>query len=79
MSRNFPNAKTALTEYEKGVDARVRDWDDAWTTFQIRLCQQAQAAAVDKVREAFYQDTKQKECYAMPIAHLREVINADKN
>lgn len=58
MSGGFARTRAALDVYDKGEAARKLAWDKARTAAHVREAVEADEAADDLVRDAFYEDTK---------------------
>lgn len=54
------NLVAALTEYDRTAPARQVKWDAVQTNEDVNACLAMDKEADDKVREAFYQDTKDR-------------------
>jgi hypothetical protein len=75
MSLDLTNTAQALAEYDKTYSARLRMLDEALTDAAVNAWGVAVKEAVDKVRRAFYEDTKDRNslcgCMATSISYLR--------
>jgi hypothetical protein len=73
----FPNSKKALKEYDKMLPTFNAMADAVQTDADVYGLMIKEKVAVDKVREAYYQDTKdfncRDNCMLCSIAFIREM------
>jgi hypothetical protein len=69
--------KAALKEYDSSKPARTKAWDDAKTDADVDAADAADTAALNKVREAFYTVTRDRNsrdsCMRVPLDFMRQV------
>lgn len=58
MSRVFENTRKALQEFDETAAQRAQAWSVVETNDEVGACEVADNAALNKVREAYYLDTK---------------------
>lgn len=72
----FAHSRAALIEFDASVATRNAAWDCASSGADIESAQMHDHAAADKVRAAFYQDTKHinrpEYCMRIDIAFIRQ-------
>ena len=74
----FDNTRVAMAEYEKTLPARNAAWDRATTDAEIVECVKVDTAAMNKVREAYYEDTKafnpRANCMLLAYQDIRRIV-----
>jgi hypothetical protein len=79
MILTLDNTKVALARYDAGQPARDAYLDAAQTDGEVYRWMLDQKIAADEVREAFFEDTKDRNshdnCMIVEIAWLRELVS----
>jgi hypothetical protein len=73
----FDNTRLALLTYELGYWEREADWASVESDLEIERCAANDAAALRKVQEAYYQDTKHinslENCLLVDLQFMRRM------
>ena len=77
MDFHFPHTKVALEEYDMGQPKRQRLYDAAGTDEEVRTWETREKEDLDKVRRAFFEDTKHHNsldnCMIVDLKFLRKM------
>lgn len=78
--RTFDNTRKALIEFDAGAAERQRLWDSIESNQDVEAAVAADNAAKNKVREAFYEDTKdinsKENCMCVEVDFMRRLASA---
>lgn len=86
LAFTFPTVSTqplrdALVEYDRTQPARDKLWDDIVNEYEYQVAQDANGEALRKVREAFYEVTKDRNsydsCMKVDIKFARQIAELD--
>lgn len=71
----FDRTRAALAVYDAGAVERAKNWEDICNDAEVAVAQKADADALDKVRMAFWEDTKEfnsvSSCRQVPLNFMR--------
>lgn len=75
---NFPHTKAALEKYDSTQSDRDFLWENPKSDWDVLHAQNQDQDAIDRVREAFYEDTKDRNsrdnCRVVKLGWLRALV-----
>lgn len=76
--RTFENTRKALVEFDEMAAQRAHAWTTIETNDEVEACAAADTAALNKVREAYYLDTKdinsRENCMRVDLEFMRKMV-----
>ena len=77
---NFPNTRAAMKVFDADLPRRVELWRHSQTNKDIHIADKEDELALNKVRKAFFKDTKEfnlkSECMRVPEKFMRKVLDS---
>ena len=80
MEKTFSNSRAALQIFDAGAAARAAAWESVNTKEEIEQAIQADAAALEQLQTAFFEDTKafnsRQSCACVDEAFIRRMAKS---